>query len=162
MLKHSGALALALGLSLAATAVDLGAQAVPPDQRQSIETAIRALHVKLREAAEQLDAAALYAHVLDTDTPPIIEDGELRWTRAAALAATTSGLQGLTRISYHYTRDHITVLSPTTALWVAEGNATATLADGREFTAPFAETLVLVRPETEWQLLHAHRSAPNQ
>jgi ketosteroid isomerase-like protein len=114
----------------------------------------------MRSAAERLDAAALYAHVLDTATPPIIENGALAETWGAALARTTRGFQGLTGVGYTYTRQSITALSPTIALWVAAGTATATLADGRQVSAPFAETMVFVQRDGQWKVLHAHRSSP--
>jgi ketosteroid isomerase-like protein len=136
------------------------AHAAPP--QESAEAAIRALHAELRRAAGRLDADALYASVLDTETPPIIEDGRVQPTRSDARRATLEGFRALTRISYAYTREHLTLLSPTTALWVGEGRATATLADGREVAGPFAETLVFVQRDGAWAVLHAHRSAPNR
>jgi hypothetical protein len=142
--------------------VEVRAQSTPAADQQSVEAAIRAVHVQLVEAAGKLDANALYGHVLDTPTPPIIEDGRLAPSRAAALANTVAGFQNVANISYRYAREHITVLSPTTALWVAEGTATAVLPDGREIVAPFAETLVFVLRDGQWKILHAHRSAPNQ
>ncbi len=129
--------------------------------QDNVEAEIRAIHARLKTAAENLDAAALYAYVSDTSTPPIIEDGQVAPTRAAALERTRAGLSRLTRLSYTYSRDHVTVLSPNTALWVAEGTASATLGDGRTISAPFAETIVFARQHGRWTVLHAHRSAPN-
>jgi ketosteroid isomerase-like protein len=132
----------------------------PVAAQQSIETEIRAVHAQLRQAAESLEAQALYAFVLDTDTPPIIEDGRMAPTRTEALQNTAQGLRGLTRLSYTYTRESITVISPNTVLWVGEGTASATLQDGREIAGPFAETIVFVKRDNQWKILHAHRSAP--
>jgi ketosteroid isomerase-like protein len=132
----------------------------PVAAQQSIETEIRAVHAQMSQAAERLEAEALFAFVLDTDTPPIIEDGRVAPTRTAAHQNTAQGLRGLTRLSYTYTRQNITVISPTTVLWVGEGTASATLQDGREIAAPFAETIVFVRLDNQWKVLHAHRSAP--
>jgi ketosteroid isomerase-like protein len=126
-----------------------------------VEPAIRAVQAEMRRAAERLDAAALYAYVLDGETPPIIENGRLADTRAAALARTAQGFQALTRVGYAYTRESITVLSPSTALWIGVGTSSATLADGRQIDAPFAETIVFVKRDGHWKVLHAHRSAPN-
>jgi hypothetical protein len=124
------------------------------------ESEIRRVHADMRAAAEQRDAAALFAFVLDTATPPIIENGAIAATHAAALERTERGLRGLASISYAYARDSITVLSPTTALWVAEGTAQAGLPDGRQISAPFAESIVFVRRDGAWKVLHAHRSSP--
>ena len=161
MVRLCIAITIAASAAIASLAADAAGQAVPDPQQRSIKEAIRAVHVQMRQAAERLDAAALYAHVLDTETPPIIEDGRLMPTRAAALANTVEGLRGLTRVSYGYSREHVTVLSPTMALWVGEGMASATLEDGRQITAPFAESLLFVQREGQWKILHAHRSAPN-
>jgi hypothetical protein len=110
--------------------VQLAAQS--PDQEALAASAIRAVHAQLVQAAGKLDASALYAHVLDTPTPPIVEDGRVALTRADALANTTAGFQALASVTYRYTRDHITVLSPTAALWVAEGSAVAVLGWARD------------------------------
>lgn len=161
-------LALALPLCLlGCLASTISAQSPPVTARaaassdDSIEVAIRAVHARMQQAAEHLDAQALYGHVLDTGTPPIIEDGVVYRDRATALAMTSTALQRISRIAYHYTRQHVTVLSPTLALWIGEGTATATRADGNEFGAPFAETVLFARRDGQWQVLHAHRSAPN-
>jgi len=160
MLRYRAAVAVG-AIMCAAMPSALGAQAVPAARQQAIEASIRALHNRLRQAAGKLDAVALYEPVLDTDTPPIIESGQLRPTRAAALANTAAGLEALSALSYEYTREHIDVLSPTVAIWVGEGTSRMTLQDGREIVAPFAETLVLVLRDGDWKILHAHRSTPN-
>jgi ketosteroid isomerase-like protein len=127
-----------------------------------VEAAIRAVQTELRRAAERLDAPALYAHVVDGDTPPIIENGRLAQTWDAARARTAQGFQSLASVRYAYTSERITVLSATAALWIAEGTASATLADGRRIEALFAQSIVFVLRDGRWQVLHAHRSAPNR
>ena len=114
----------------------------------------------MRQAAEKLDAEALYGFVLNTSTPPIIEAGRMAPTRAAAMQSTAAGLKALASMSYSYTTENITMLSPSAALWVAEGTASATLKDGRQVSAPFAETVVFVQRDGQWKVLHAHRSSP--
>jgi ketosteroid isomerase-like protein len=151
-----------MGAVFASTAPILsGSNAGRVPIQETVEAEVRATHAQMKLAAESLDAAALYAYVSDTSTPPIIEDGQLAPTRAAALERTTAGLRQLTKLSYTYARDNVTVLSANTALWVAEGTAAATLVDGRTINAPFAETIVFSRQNGRWKVLHAHRSAPN-
>jgi ketosteroid isomerase-like protein len=133
---------------------------IPPTQ-DKVEAEIRATHAQMKLAAENLDAAALYSYVANTTTPPVIEDGQLAPTHAAALQRTTAGLQQVSRLSYTYARDNVTVLSRNVALWVAEGTASATLIDGRTISAPFAETIVFSREDGRWTVRHAHRSTPN-
>jgi hypothetical protein len=138
------------------------AQDLPGTARtDSIEAAIRAVHALMQRTAEKLDASGVYTHVLDTATPPIIEDGVVRGDRAAALAITAAGLQRVNRVAYRYTRQQVTVLSPTLALWVGEGSASVTLADGTEIGGPFAETVLFALRDGQWKVLHAHRSSPN-
>ncbi len=156
---------LKLGATIVAAAT-VTLSSLPPRRaettapQESVEAAIRGVHEEMRAAAGRLDANALYAYVADTDTPPIIENGRLEPTRASALQSTAAGFRGVTHIAYAYTREDITVLSPETALWVGQGSATATLADGREIVAPFAETIVFVLRDGAWKVLHAHRSSP--
>ncbi len=143
------------------TAALISTGSMSGDRQDTTEAAIRAVHAQMRQAAEKLDAEALYAFVLDTSTPPIIENGRMAPTRAAALQRTISGIQQLAAVSYTYANQNITMLSPSTALWVAEGTASGTLKDGRQISAPFAETVVFVQREGQWRVVHAHRSSPN-
>ena len=130
------------------------------DQKnQTIESEIRTAMRHMRTAAETFDADALYAHVLDTTTPPIIEDGRLAESWSEALENTRRGLKGIERLSYTYSHESVTVLSDSAALWVGEGNTSATLQDGRQIAAAFAETVVFVSDKNQWKVLHAHRSA---
>jgi ketosteroid isomerase-like protein len=140
----------------------LAGQEVTDTDAAEAERAILEVQETMRAAARARDADALFEYVLDTDTPPIIENGRILPTWAEALRSTAEALRGLRSVSYDYTREDITMLSPTLALWVGAGRATATLPDGREITAPFAETMVLARREGGWKVLHAHRSAPER
>jgi hypothetical protein len=132
------------------------------EQQQAIEKAIVDVQAKMQQAAQQGDVDALYAHVLEMDKGVIIEDGRIRWTRQEALTTTKQGLQGLKDLSYSYTRKYVTVISPAAALWVGEGTSSATLQDGRQISAPFAESVFFVKKDGEWKVFHAHRSVPNR
>jgi ketosteroid isomerase-like protein len=134
---------------------------VSADQQKAIEKAILDVHAEMKKAAENLDVEALYGNVLDEIRGPIIEDGRVSQTREEAFESTKRGLQGLSRLAYEYTQKHVTVLSPTLALWVGHGTASATLRDGREISAPFAETIVFAVKDGRWRVFHAHRSTPN-
>ena len=132
------------------------------DQQQAIETAILKVHAAMMKAAENLDAEALYDHVLDQCKGVIVQDGRIMVTHQEALDATKQGLQGLKDISYTYNQKHITIISPTIALWVADGTTSATIIeDEREISVAFAETIVFVQKDGQWKVLHAHRSIPN-
>lgn len=134
---------------------------MPLEQQQAIEKAILKVHSAMKTAAENRNVEALYDFVLDTDKGVIIEDGRLSRTRQEALDSTKRGLQRMTDLSYTYNQKYITVISPTVALWVAEGTSSATIEDGRKISVPFAETIIFVERDGQWKVLHAHRSLPN-
>jgi hypothetical protein len=152
--------AVVIGATVASSA--LLAQAAPEPPSRVVELAIRASLQEMRTAAENLDAEVLFSYVLEAGVPPVIENGEVAQTRSAAMQRTRRGFQGIKSIVYAYTRDSLLMLSATTALWIAEGTASATLDDGRELTVPFAETILLLEDVDQWKVLHAHRSVPNQ
>jgi hypothetical protein len=135
---------------------------MPIDRQQAIEKAIGEVHAKMKHAAEQRDTDSLYEYVLDMDKGVIIEDGRILRTRQEALSSTRKGMQGLKNLSYTYTQKYVTPISETAALWVGEGTSSATLQDGRQVSAPFAETIVFVMKGGHWKVLHAHRSAPGR
>ncbi|MGN6370145.1 MAG: nuclear transport factor 2 family protein [Phycisphaerae bacterium] len=146
---------------LALASLLVSAAPVPTAAPTPLEQSINQLHAELRAAAERLDADALYSHVVDSNAGPIIEDGRLYPTRQEALASTRQGFARLASVSYTYDHKYVTQLSPTTVLWVADGSSSATLPDGRQITAPFAETIVFTLQDNQWKVLHAHRSTPN-
>ena len=132
------------------------------EQQQIIERLIMEVHAAMMKAAENLDAEALYSHVLDMNKGVIIQDGRVLKTRQEALNATKEGLQGLKDISYTYKQKHITVISPTVALWVADGTTSATIIEnGREINVDFAESIIFIQKDEQWKVFHAHRSVPN-
>jgi len=132
------------------------------DQNTTIEKAILKVHSDMMKAGENQDANALFSHVLDQCKGVIVQNGRIMMTRQEALDATRQGLQGLKDISYKYKQKHITVISPTVALWVADGTTSATIIDdGREINVPFAETIIFVLRDGQWKVLHSHRSIPN-
>jgi ketosteroid isomerase-like protein len=135
---------------------------IAADKQQAIEKAIIHVHDRMQLAAQQGQVDSLYQYVLDVAKGVIIEDGKLRLTRQEALETTRQAMQGLKDVSYSYAQKYITVISPTVALWVGQGTSSATLKDGRQISAPFAETIVFVLKNGQWKVLHAHRSIPNR
>lgn len=135
-------------------------QTISPKQQQAIENAIFDVQAKMKAAAEQHNVDSLFQYVLEMDKGVIIENGRIRWTKQNALETTKKGFEGLKALTYTYTRKYVTVLSLTVALWVGEGSSSATLEDGRQFSVPFAESILFVQKEGQWRVLHAHRSVP--
>ena len=137
-------------------------KAVSDEQQKAIEQEILKVHTEMVEAAENADADALFNYVLDSCKGVIIQDGTITMTRQEALDATKQGLQGLKDISYKFNRKTITVISPTTAVWVADGTTSVTTVDdGRQLNFPFAETIIFILKDGGWKVFHAHRSVPN-
>jgi ketosteroid isomerase-like protein len=128
--------------------------------RTAIERAVLAANAQATKAAENGDMDALFGYMLDTDKGSVAQNGTLLRTREDARAQVTRGMQGIRSIAYRWSNQYVTVLSPTIALLVADGETTATTADGSTFSAPFAQTDVFVLTDGQWKILHAHRSTP--
>jgi ketosteroid isomerase-like protein len=136
--------------------------AVSSEQQKAIEQEILKVHVEMVKAAENSDPEGLFSHVIDGCKGVIVQDGIITMTRQDALEATKQGLQGLKDISYKYNRKNITVISPTTAVWVADGTTSVTTVDdGRQLSFAFAETIIFTQKDGRWKVFHAHRSVPN-
>ena len=161
MISPRFVLAAALIAAMTGGPPSLFGQIIPEPTPPATEASIRSSLGEMRAAAERMDAEALYAFVLDTRVPPVIENGVLASTRQVALERTALGFLGLASLSYSYDHESIVMLSPTTALWIGGGTGSARLEDGRELSLPFAETVVLVADAGLWKVLHAHRSVPN-
>jgi ketosteroid isomerase-like protein len=136
--------------------------AVSPERQKAIEQEILKVHAEMMKAAENRDAEALFSHVIDGCKGVIVQDGIIMMTRQESLDATKQGLQGFSEISYKFNRKNITVISPTTAIWVADGTTSVTIVDdGRQLNFPFAETIIFTLKDGQWKVFHAHRSVPN-
>ena len=128
---------------------------------QAVEKAVLEANAKMIQAAENLDAEGFMEWILDAMTGPVIQDGKLMVTRQEALEAVRRGFQGVASVKYHLDRTYVKVISAEVALLTGEGTTTATLDDGRTFSAPFALSEVFVLREGKWKVLHAHQSVPN-
>jgi ketosteroid isomerase-like protein len=127
----------------------------------AIEKAVLEANAKMIQAAENLDAEGFFDWILDSVKGPVIQDGKLLLSRQEALEAVKRGFQGVARVKYQLDRTYVSAISPEVALLTAEGTSTATLEDGRTFSAPFALSEVFVLREGKWKVLHAHQSVPN-
>ncbi|MGA3097657.1 MAG: nuclear transport factor 2 family protein [Bryobacteraceae bacterium] len=128
--------------------------------RAAIERAVLEANAQATRAGQARDVDALFGYMLDTDKGSVAQNGVILRTRQDAKEQVSRGMQGLRSIEYHWRNQYVTVLSPTIALLVGEGETTATIDDGSTFTTPFAQTDVFVLTEGQWKILHAHRSSP--
>ncbi len=124
------------------------------------EAAVRTRLDEIQTAAQSLNADKVFSFVLENDQGALVQNGRLFLTRAEALDSTKQAFNGLQKVEYRFTRQNVTLLSPTTALAIGEGTSSAMTADGRSFSTPFVQSVVLVLTNGEWKVFHAHRSFP--
>ena len=144
---------------LAALAVGATAFAHAQD-RAAIEKAVIETSAQMTRAAENLDVDRLFSFMLPNDRGSIVQYGNVLQTREQALAQTRESFRGIHSIEYRWKRQQVTVISPTVALLVSEGEAHMTTEQGASFSRSFAQSLVFVLADGQWKVLHAHQSAP--
>jgi hypothetical protein len=135
-------------------------RAMNESSRGAIEKAVVEVNAQMTRAAQDLDAGRLFSFMLDTDKGSVIQNGNLMLTREQALAQVKNNFRGIGKIEYRWKQQHVTVISPTVAILVAEGESSATTQQGETFGGPFAQTVVFVLTGGEWKALHAHWSSP--
>ena len=161
-MKNTSKVILVLSLVSVVWATQANKNPLPSEQQKAIEQEILKVHVEMVKAAENADADGLFNYVIDECKGVIVQDGRITMTRQEALDATRQGIQGLKDISYKFNNKHITIISPTLAIWVADGTTSVTIIeDGSQLNFPFAETIVFALKDGQWKVLHAHRSIPN-
>jgi SnoaL-like domain len=126
----------------------------------AIEKAVLETNARMTRAAQDLDIDRLFSYMLENDKGSIVQNGNVLLTREQALERVKSNLRGIRKLEYRWKQQHVTVVTPTVALLVAEGESEATTGQGETFVTPFAQTVVFVLTGGEWKALHAHQSAP--
>jgi hypothetical protein len=128
--------------------------------RAVIEKAVLEVNAQMTRAAEDRDIDRLFSFMLPNDRGSIVQSGGLFPTREEALAAVKGNFAGLAAIKYHWKRQLVTVISPTTALLVCDGEAEIRTAQDppATFVSPFAQTVLFVLTDGKWKALHAHHS----
>lgn len=132
---------------------------IKPDTA-AIEKAIKATYAEITKAAEAVDAEKLFSYVLDNEKGALISNGKLTLTRQQAADDFKTNSAGIAAVDYAMDRQYVTVISPETAVMVAEGRFDATTTDGRVFGTPMAQTVVFVLKDGGWKVLHSHTSMP--
>ena len=155
-------LALCAALFAATAAAFAGPQesALTPSGRAAIEKAVLEVNAQMTRAAEDHDIDSLFSFMLANDRGSIIQSGNLFQTREEALATVKRNFQGVAAIKYRWKRQLVTVISPTTALLVCDGESEVRTAQDppATFVAPFAQTVLFVLTDGKWKALHAHMS----
>ena len=145
-------LTVALGLAHA------GADRTASDD--AIVKAVLETNAEMTKAANRLDADAFFTYILDTDQCVIIQNGKVFKTRQEALEAVKRGFMGFSKIDRRFDNPQVTVIAPDVALLASEGTVTATLSDGQSRETRFAVSLIFVRRDGQWKVLHGHYSMP--
>jgi ketosteroid isomerase-like protein len=146
-------------LIMAAVAVSQGQSSkssTPPD----VQKAVLARLAEIQDAAEALDPDKVFSFVMENDQGALAQNGKLFLTRKEALESTKQGFERLQKVSYRFDKQHVTLLCPTVALAVGEGESSATLDDGRTLSNHFVQSVVFVLTSGEWKVFHSHRSFP--
>jgi hypothetical protein len=129
-------------------------------QTESVEKAVLAVSAKMTQAGQDRDADLLFRYIASNDRGSIVQNGNLMLTREQALEQVKGGFERTPKVEYRWKRQLVTVVSPTVALLVSEGEAEATTGDGRTFVTPLAQTMVFVLAGGEGKVLLAHQSSP--
>jgi ketosteroid isomerase-like protein len=154
---------VALALAIPLLAATRNAQSQPAPEAwtdPAVEQAVLAANAEMIAAANSLNVDAFFDFIVDTDRGMIVQNGAVFRTRQEAYDAVKRGLQGVAKIDRRFENPQVTVISPDTALLVSNGSMTATLEDGRVIQARFAVSLVFIRRDGRWKVLHGHYSAP--
>jgi len=131
-----------------------------PSDRDAIEKAVLEANAQMTYAAEDRDINRLFSFMLPNERGSIIQSGRLFPTREEAHATVKRNFQGVAVIKYRWKRQLVTVISPTTALLVCDGDAEIRTAQDppSTFVTPFAQTVLFVLTDGKWKALHAHQS----
>ena len=131
-----------------------------PSDRDAIEKAVLEANAQMTHAAEDRDIDRLFSFMLPNEHGSIIQSGKLFPARDEAHAIVKRNFQGVADIRYRWKRQLVTVISPTTALLVCDGDAEIRTAQDppSTFVTPFAQSVLFVLADGKWKALHAHQS----
>ena len=134
---------------------------LPAPERAAIERAVLEVNAQMTRAAEDRDIDRLFSFMLANDRGSIIQSGNLFLTREEASDTVKRGFEGIAAIKYRWKRQLVTVISPTTALLVCDGESEVRTAQEppATFVRPFAQSVLFVLTDGKWKALHAHMSS---
>jgi ketosteroid isomerase-like protein len=158
--RKIGTLLLVSTFLLIAAAVISKGQSGKNSSSSDVHKAVLARLAEIQSAAQALDPDKVFSFVMENDQGALAQNGKLFLTRKDALESTKQGFQQLQKVSYQFAEQRVTLLSPTVALAVGEGESFATLDDGRTLDTHFVQSVVFVLTNGEWKVFHSHRSFP--
>jgi ketosteroid isomerase-like protein len=131
-----------------------------PDSTTAIENAVLATHDAVVAAIEAREFGRLATLLISTDRGALVADGRITLRNDDMIETLRREFAPLSSVHHTFTRRHISLLSPTTALIVTEGTIAARADDGATVARPFAQTLVFMKVDDTWKLAHLHSSTP--
>ncbi len=144
-------------LSLLAATLALNVQA----GNDTIEQAVLAEASRNWDAARNADLDGMLAPLLPTDKGAYLLQGHVFWSRAETVADFQVAFQGVARQDIEWEREAVTVLSPSSALYVAAGVYRQYDTAGELLLeSPHAVSLVYVLVGDRWRIRHLHQSFP--
>lgn len=133
---------------------------VTADRSAEIKAQVVAAYDQSIAAAEALDLDSLFGALGNNDNGALIANGRMFLSRTEVIDSTRTNFQGIRALKYEVGPRRVTVLSPTAALLVTNGTLNGETVDGARFTRSFAHTVVYVRENGRWLVLHTHQSNP--
>lgn len=125
-----------------------------------IDKEILKVHAELTAAAENRDADAMFAYILDSDET-VIQTGDVAQTRQQALESVRRSFQQFSSIRYEFDEKQVTVLSQDSAEMTVRGRSIDTTADGRVLRFSFTQEILFVFTDNGWKIKHAHHIPEN-
>jgi ketosteroid isomerase-like protein len=153
---------LALAAISVATALLFAQQkpATTDSSEQAIRNAVLETNARMAKAANSLDVEAFFSFILETEKGSIVQNGTVFKSRQEAKEAVKQGFMGVEKMDRQFINPQVTVISSEVAVLTSEGTLAAMLTDGRTVEGRFAVSLIFVRKEGDWKLLHGHYSVP--
>ncbi len=101
----------------------------------------------------------MMAPILATDKGAYALQSEVWWSREDVVAFYNDAFEGVARQELDWERETLTVLSPTSALYVAKGvYRQYDSEDQLLIESPHAVSIVMVLVEGQWRIRHLHQS----
>jgi ketosteroid isomerase-like protein len=128
-------------------------------ERAAIEKELTEMYKKSMEAMEKVDTSDWAAVYSDKYKLGFIDSGEFVLKSADMIKGFTEGYTHLERQELQKEIEfRLAVLAPDIVVGTDLTRTAAYFKDGKVFTGNFAHTMVLVKIDGEWKVIHTHQS----
>lgn len=111
-------------------------------------------------AAESMNVDALAAFLTDNDDGALVINGRIFQSRTQAVDITRKNFSRLRSVKYDVGPRLVKVISHDTALLVTSGSVSVQTEEGQLIAREFAQSVLYVRQNGLWRVLHSHLSNP--